>query len=120
MSTLDERNEIEVDDLDLLLFEDEDEESLQSALDPTIGLEKASSVEEDRPIEFLDERFSLDQELRLSGEQRLKLEIIRSLKEPCDRLTYGKRLTEAAKKLGKSERTIRRLIKAWQDEGLQG
>jgi putative transposase len=56
--------------------------------------------------------------LRLSGEQRLKLEVIRSLREPCDRLTYGKRLKEAAKKLGKSERTVRRLVKAWQDEGL--
>jgi predicted transcriptional regulator len=54
----------------------------------------------------------------LSGEQRLKLEIIRSLREPCDRSTYGQRLKEAAKKLGKSERTVRRLIKAWENEGL--
>ncbi|MBV9386308.1 MAG: hypothetical protein JOZ78_07760 [Chroococcidiopsidaceae cyanobacterium CP_BM_ER_R8_30] len=57
-------------------------------------------------IKFLNERFSLDQELRLSGEQRLKLEIIRSLKESCDHLTYGKRLKEAAKRIGKSERTV--------------
>lgn len=118
MSTLDERNEIEVDDLDLLLFEEEDEELLEFTPDPTTELENATPVEEDRPIELLDERFSLDQELRLSGEQRLKLEVIRSLREPCDRLTYGKRLKEAAKRLGKSERTVRRLVKAWHDEGL--
>jgi len=118
MSTLDERNEIEVDDLDLLFFEGEDEELLRFTPDPLTELENATSIKEDKPIEFLDERFSLDQELRLSGEQRLKLEVIRSLREPCDRLTYGKRLKEAAKKLGKSERTVRRLVKAWQDEGL--
>jgi putative transposase len=118
MSTLDEQNKIEVDDLNLLLFEEEDEEFLQLTPDPMIEIENVTSIEEDRPIEFLDERFSLDKELRLSGEQRLKLEVIRSLREPCDRLTYGKRLKEAAKKLGKSERTVRRLVKAWQEEGL--
>lgn len=118
MSTFDKPNGIEVDDLDLELFEDDDEEILPSALDTKLGLDPAHSVEVDGPIEFLDERFSLDQDLRLSGEQRLKLEVIRSLREPCDRLTYGQRLKEAAKKLGKSERTVRRLVKAWQDEGL--
>lgn len=117
MSFLDEPNELEADDLDLSLFDD-DEEILPSTLDPEFGLEPAHSVAADQPIEFLDERFSLDQDLRLSGEQRLKLEIIRSLREPCDRLTYGKRLKEAATKLGKSERTVRRLVKAWQEEGL--
>jgi len=37
----------------------------------------------------------------LPGDQRLKLEIIRSLREPCDHSTYGQGLKEAAKKLGK-------------------
>lgn len=118
MSTWDEQNEIEVDPLDLLLSGEEDEELLQVTPDPMTEFENMPPVEEDKPIEFLDERFSLDQELRLSGEQRLKLEVIRSLREPCDRLTYGKRLKEGAKKLGKSERSVRRLVKAWQEEGL--
>lgn len=117
MSTFNDLNEIEVDDLDLALFEEEEEEALLSALEPVMELNSAASAE-DQSVEFLDERFALDQDLRLSGEQRLKLEVIRSLREPCDRLTYGKRLEEAAKKLGKSERTVRRLVKAWQEEGL--
>ncbi|QSJ20840.1 helix-turn-helix domain-containing protein [Nostoc sp. UHCC 0702] len=44
--------------------------------------------------------------------------MIRNLREPCDRLTYGERLREAAKKLGKSERTVRRLIKSWEEKGM--
>ncbi len=32
----------------------------------------------------------------LSEEARLKMEVIQSLLEPCDRQTYGKRLKEAA------------------------
>ncbi len=75
-------------------------------------------AEEDKAVEFLDERFSQDEELRLSGEQRLKLEIIKDLREHCDRKTYGQKLKEAAQKLGKSERTVRRLVKSWQENGL--
>lgn len=82
-------------------------------------LEDASDfAEEDKAVEFLDERFSEDEELRFSGEQRLKLEIIKSLNEPCDRRTYGQKLKEAAQKIGKSERTVRRLVKSWQENGL--
>ncbi|MFW6357992.1 MAG: helix-turn-helix domain-containing protein, partial [Chroococcales cyanobacterium] len=54
----------------------------------------------------------------LSEEGRLKLEIIESLLEPCDRTTYGQRLKEAAKKLGKSKRTVQRLVQKWEKEGL--
>jgi putative transposase len=54
----------------------------------------------------------------LSDEGRRKLEIIESLIEPCDRATYGQRLKEAAKKLGKSKRTVQRLVKKWEEEGL--
>jgi putative transposase len=108
----------EPDDTELLLSELEDEELFELALDSVSESENDGSFEEDKAVEFLDERFSEDQELRLSGDQRLKLEIIRSLREPCDRSTYGQRLKEAAKKLGKSERTVRRLIKAWENAGL--
>lgn len=47
----------------------------------------------------------------LSEEAQLKLEIIQSLQEPCDRATYGKRLRDATQKLGKSVRTVQRLVK---------
>jgi transposase-like protein len=56
----------------------------------------------------------------LSDEGELKLEIIQSLLEPCDRDTYGQRLKDAAKKLGKSVRTVQRLVKQWEKEGLAG
>jgi putative transposase len=56
----------------------------------------------------------------LSDEGQLKLEIIQSLLEPCDRATYGQRLKDAAKKLGKSVRTVQRLVKLWEQEGLAG
>ena len=48
---------------------------------------------------------------KLSDEGRLRMEVIQSLIEPYERATYGERLREAAAKLGKSERTVRRLIK---------
>ncbi len=51
-------------------------------------------------------------------EAQLKIEIIQTLLEPCDRKTYGKKLDEAAKKLGKSKRTVQRLVKKWEEEGL--
>lgn len=97
---LDEDNQLSLDDEDLILEDSYD------------------SSEGDKAVEFLDERFSEDKELRFSGEQRLKLEIIKSLREHCDRKTYGQKLKEAAQKLGKSERTVRRLVKAWQENGL--
>lgn len=53
-----------------------------------------------------------------SHEAKLKLEIIKSLLEPCDRQTYGERLKDAAKKLGKSVRTVQRLVQKWEEEGL--
>lgn len=56
----------------------------------------------------------------LDEEAQLKLELIQTLLEPCDRATYGKRLKEAAKKLGKSKRTVQRLVKKWEEEGLAG
>ena len=56
----------------------------------------------------------------LDKEGQLRLEVIQALLEPCDRVTYGKRLREAAEKLGKSKRTVQRLVKKWEEEGLAG
>ncbi|MCZ2206078.1 helix-turn-helix domain-containing protein [Cylindrospermopsis raciborskii] len=39
------------------------------------------------------------------------MELIQKLLEPCDRQTYGERQREVAAKLGKSIRTVRRLVK---------
>lgn len=44
--------------------------------------------------------------------------MIQQLLEPCDRITYGGRQREVAAKLGKSVRTVRRLVKKWEQEGL--
>lgn len=54
---------------------------------------------------------------QLSDDARLKLEILQSLQEPCDRKTYGEKLRQAADRLGKSVRTVPRLVKKWQREG---
>jgi putative transposase len=56
----------------------------------------------------------------LSQEAQLKLEVIQSLLEPCDRTTYGQKLKEAAEKLGVSVRTVQRLVKKWEEDGLVG
>ncbi len=55
----------------------------------------------------------------LSDEARDRLEVIQSLLEPCDRATYGLRQREAAENLGKSVRTVRRLVKQWEKEGFK-
>ncbi|RCJ19204.1 hypothetical protein A6S26_27530 [Nostoc sp. ATCC 43529] len=48
------------------------------------------------------------------------MEVIQSLLEASDRTTYTQRLQQAAVKLGKSVRTVRRLIDKWEQEGLAG
>jgi putative transposase len=53
-----------------------------------------------------------------SAEAKLKLEIVQKLSEPCDRKAYGNRLRSAAKKLDCSIRTVQRLMKKWEEEGL--
>ncbi|MEH2413298.1 Mu transposase C-terminal domain-containing protein [Nostoc sp.] len=57
---------------------------------------------------------------QLSEEAQLKLEVIQSLLEPCDRTTYGQKLREAAEKLNVSLRTVQRLVKNWEQDGLVG
>ncbi|MFN6531232.1 helix-turn-helix domain-containing protein [Nostoc sp. ChiSLP03a] len=56
----------------------------------------------------------------LSDEALLKMEVIQSLLENSDRATCAQRLKEAAERLGKSVRTVRRLIDKWEKEGLVG
>lgn len=56
----------------------------------------------------------------LSEEAKLKLEIIQNLLEPCDKVTYGQKLRDAAARLGKSVRSVQRLVKKWEEEGLAG
>ena len=56
----------------------------------------------------------------ITPEVRLRMEIIQSLTEPCDRKTYGIRKREAAKKLGVTLRSIERLLKKHQEQGLVG
>lgn len=56
----------------------------------------------------------------LSDDALLKMEVIQSLLKNSDRTTYTQRLQEAAETLGKSVRTIRRLVDKWEQEGLAG
>jgi putative transposase len=77
---------------------------------PTEGLQGES----DKPIE---KNLILTQ---LSEEAQLKLEVIQSLLEPCDRNTYGQKLKETAEKLGVSVRTVQRLVKKWEQDGVVG
>ena len=78
-----------------------------NVLDPT-DKNNFLSIEENEVITNLDK------------EGQLKLEVIQTLLEPCDRVTYGKRLIDAADKLGKSKRTVQRLVKKWEEKGLAG
>ena len=48
----------------------------------------------------------------LNPEGQLKLEVIQSLLEPCDRVTYGQRLRDGAQKLEMSVRSLQRLFTA--------
>lgn len=54
----------------------------------------------------------------IADDNKQLLEVIQKLLEPCDRITYGQRQREAAAQLGKSVRTVRRLVKKWEEEGL--
>ncbi|PSF33119.1 transposase [Aphanothece hegewaldii CCALA 016] len=56
--------------------------------------------------------------LNIPEASRAKLEVIQTLIEPCDRATYGERLREGATKLGVSVRTVQRLFKQYQEQGL--
>ncbi|BAQ64589.1 integrase [Geminocystis sp. NIES-3709] len=38
--------------------------------------------------------------------------------EPCDRISYGKKLDEVSQKLNCSRRTVQRMVKKWEEEGI--
>jgi putative transposase len=54
----------------------------------------------------------------LDQEALRKLEVVQRLLEPCDRATYGERLREGAYTLGISVRSVQRLFKRYQEEGI--
>jgi putative transposase len=73
-------------------------------------------IQDDQPND--DEVESSDIITELSASDKELLELIQKLLEPCDRQTYGERQREVAAKLGKSVRTVRRLVKKWEEQGL--
>ncbi len=73
-------------------------------------------TQDDKPNN--DEVESSDIITELSVGDKELLELIQKLLEPCDRQTYGERQREVAAKLGKSVRTVRRLVKKWEEQGL--
>ena len=54
----------------------------------------------------------------LKGIAKVRLEVIQSLLEPCDRATYGERLRSGAKKPDISVRSLQRPFKKYQEQGL--
>ncbi|AFZ43380.1 hypothetical protein PCC7418_1178 [Halothece sp. PCC 7418] len=56
--------------------------------------------------------------LDLSPEESDRAEVIQTLLEPCDRAVYGQKLRAGAEKLGISVRSLQRLFKRYQEEGL--
>lgn len=86
-------------------------------------MEQDRTLEAAMPAPSLEEENSEVEAFEVIGElpleARLKQEIIQSLLEPCDRITYGQRQREAAQKLGVSVRTVRRLVKKWEEKGLE-
>ncbi|MEM8715514.1 MAG: Mu transposase C-terminal domain-containing protein [Cyanobacteria bacterium P01_G01_bin.4] len=56
----------------------------------------------------------------LTEEEKLRIDVISALVEPCDRATYGARLKESAAKLGKSVRSVQRLVQKWKRDGAAG
>jgi putative transposase len=56
----------------------------------------------------------------LTEEAQLRVKVIQNLAEPCDRVTYGQKLKDAAEELGISVRSVQRMVKRWEQEGLAG
>lgn len=90
----------------------------ESYLDKTLERVAAAKVSTSNVSNNLDEANVIVSEL--SDDALLKMEVIQSLLEDSDRTTYTQRLLDAAAKLGKSVRTVRRLIDKWEKEGLVG
>jgi putative transposase len=60
----------------------------------------------------------LPSEELITDEVKLRIEVIQSLIEPCDRKTYSIKKKEAAQKLGVSPRQIERLLKKYREQRL--
>ncbi|MEH1833648.1 MAG: helix-turn-helix domain-containing protein [Nostoc sp.] len=56
----------------------------------------------------------------ITEQVKLRMEVIQSLTEPCDRKTYSTKKIEAAQKLGVSIRQVERLLQKWREQGLVG
>ncbi|ACK66970.1 Transposase-like Mu [Rippkaea orientalis PCC 8801] len=54
----------------------------------------------------------------ITDEVKAKIDIIQSLIEPCDRITYRQRKEQAAKQLGVTIRSVERLLKKYREQGL--
>ncbi|MGF1987930.1 MAG: Mu transposase C-terminal domain-containing protein [Nostoc sp. ZfuVER08] len=61
----------------------------------------------------------LSEEL-ITDEVKLRMEVIQSLTEPCDRKIYSEKKKNAAEKLGVTTRQVERLLKKWREERLVG
>ena len=57
---------------------------------------------------------------QITEEVKLKMELVQSLTELCDRVTYSKRKKAVAEKLGVSIRSVERLLKKYREQGLVG
>ncbi|MEH1843820.1 MAG: hypothetical protein V7L25_02090 [Nostoc sp.] len=51
----------------------------------------------------------------ITEQVKLRMEVIQSLTEPCDRKTYSTKKIEAAQKLGVSIRQVERLLQKWRE-----
>ncbi len=81
---------------------------------PTQGLSSSTTnVTVTSPSELINTIVS-----NLPETSQAKLGVIQTLLEPCDRQTYGEHLREGADKLGVSVRTVQRLFKQYQEQGL--
>lgn len=88
---------------------------MQESLEPT-GLSSVNTANLPLQPDTSSEPFAIVSELNSDAQK--KLEVLQSLMEPCDRATYGQKLREAAEKLGISLRSVQRLVKRWEQEGL--
>ena len=55
---------------------------------------------------------------QLDEEAQRKFKVLELLIEPCDRTLYGTKLREASEQLGCSIRTVQRMVKRWEIEGV--
>lgn len=64
--------------------------------------------------------YRLPSDEQITDEVKLRMEVVESLIEPCDRTLYRERKQQAAEKLGISIRSIERLMKKYREEGFVG